>query len=132
MIAKPTISNRSLMRVALAFALTAIAVFGAAAQTSGNESLAIAQKRLTLAIKELDQAKAQARRKDQHVKDTEAAIARLQTKLEEEKAKLEQRRKELAEAQTNARQAQQRHDEVNAEIQRFYRERQQSTSPSKP
>ena len=132
MIAKPIISNQALVWAGLVFAIVAAGICDAHAQTSGNESLAIAQKRLTMAIKELDQAKAQARRKEKQLKDTEAAVARLQTKLDEEKAKLEQTRKELVDAQANADQAQQRHDEVNAEIQRFYRERQPSTSPSKP
>ncbi|MEO8626827.1 MAG: hypothetical protein ABI612_01820 [Betaproteobacteria bacterium] len=99
-------------------------------QESNVDSLPMAQRRLTGAMKSLDQAKAQVKKEETRVKDSEESLTRLQRKVEEEKNRLEQARKQLAEAQASAALSQNQYDQSNGEIQRLYRERQ--PSPSKP
>ncbi len=90
------------------------------------ETLPGAQTRLRYAQEELEGAELQVRREEQRLKSAQESLARQQKRVEEEQLKVERSKSALAEAKARADHAKQGHDQAYADIQRLYRERQQT------
>jgi len=126
------LSHRSLTRSLLTWCLLLgwAAGDGQLAAAADVETLPAAQTRLRFAQEQLEDAQLQVRREEQHLKEAQESLARQQKRLEDEQLKVERSKSALADAKARVDQAKQKHDQAYADIQRLYRERQQTPNPA--
>jgi hypothetical protein len=98
----------------------------AVAYAAGAETLPAAQTRLRYAQEELEGAQSEMRREEQRLKEADESLARQQKRVEEEQAKVERSKAALTNAKARVALAKEKHDQAYADIQRLYRERQQT------